>query len=302
VAGLFQPTVRCVQCVLAAFALLLASCQSVLVHEARSPFSHIQIRDGSDRRAMYFIGEGGAATLETLIDLRQPHRLQLRYTRTMMAGLLYGPDPRAVLLIGLGGGAIARFLNHEYPRMQLDVVEIDPVVVALAREYFGTVPGERTRIFTEDAVEYLRRTGTRYDLILVDAHLVQGAETNATGLPQRLAAQAFLANLRERLTPGGVAVFNLIDGQDTHAGIALIRGTFMAVDVYQSSPGNVIAVALTGGGRPPDNELRERAQALDRSADRGFSFEHLLDERENLEKTSNADGAKNAEKISILYE
>jgi len=303
VAGPFQPTVRCVQCVLAAFALLLASCQSVLVHEARSPFSHIQIRDGSDRRAMYFIGEGGAATLETLIDLRQPHRLQHRYSHTMMAGLLYGPDPRAVLLVGLGGGAIVRFLNHEYPRMQLDVVEIDPVVVALAREYFGTVPGERTRIFTEDAVEYVRRTDERYDLILMDAHLMPSAQTNATGLPLRLAAQAFLVNLREHLTPGGVAVFNLIEGRDTRASIGLIGDTFPAVDVYRSSAaGNVIVVALTGGGRPPANELRERAQALDRSADRGFSFEHLLDERENLEKTSNADGAKNAEKISILYE
>jgi spermidine synthase len=279
--GVSVSTISRTLSIVVALVFLLASCQSVLVHEARSPFSHIQIRDWGDQRAMFFIGEGGAATLETLIDLRQPHRLQHRYSHTMMAGLLYGPDPRAVLLVGLGGGAIVRFLNHEFPRTRLDVVEIDPVVVTLAREYFGTVLGERTRIFTEDAVEYVRRTGERYDLILMDAHLMPGAQTNATGLPLRLAAQAFLVNLRERLTPGGLAVFNLIEGPDTRASIGHIRDTFPTVDVYRSSAaGNVIVVALAGGGRPPGNALRERAQALDRSADRGFSFERVLDERE----------------------
>jgi spermidine synthase len=254
----------------------------VLVHEVRSAYSHIQIRDLGGRRAMLFLGSGGEAALETLIDRHAPHRLQHPYSHTLMAGLLYAPAPRSVLLVGLGGGAIVRFLNHEFPDTRLDVVEIDPVVVALAREYFGTVAGGRTRIITEDAFDFLAGRASRYDHVLVNAHLMPGQETNATGLPLRLAAQPFLENVRECLTPGGVAVFNLIRGRDTPASISLIREMFPVVEVYHSSArANVIVVALADHSRPGETMLRERAQALDRAADRGFSFERVLEERGN---------------------
>jgi spermidine synthase len=270
-----------VRAVCAAVLLLLAAaCQSAVVHEVRSPFSHIQIRDSGSQRAMFFVDNGGEAVLETVIDLNAPHRLQHAYSHTMMAGLLYRPAASACLLIGLGGGAIVQFLNHEVPQMRLDVVEIDPVVVALAKEFFGTDAGPRTRIFTEDAVQYLRRARERYDLILVNAHLMPGAETNATGLPLSFSAESFLSSLRERLLPGGIVTFNLIEGRDTSANIRLIGSAFKAVDVYRSaSAGNVIVVALAAG-RPRASELHERAQALDRQDSRGFSFERVLGERE----------------------
>jgi len=251
------------------------------VHEVRSAYSHIQIRDWGNQRGMFFLGPGGEAALETVIDPREPHRLQHRYSHTLMASLLYRPAPAACLLVGLGGGAIVRFLSHEFPSMQLDVVEIDPAVVELARDYFGTVPGKRTRIFTRDAFDYLQDSRERYDLILVNAHLMPGAQTNATGLPLQLAAEAFLVNLRERLLPGGVVAFNLIRGPDTAANIALIRNRFGAVEVYRSAAvANTIVVALVAAGRPDETALRRRAQALDRRSDRGFSFERLLAERE----------------------
>ena len=260
--------------------ILLASCQTVVVHEVRSSFSHIQIRDHGSQRVLLFIGENGESTLETVVDLRQPHRLQHRYSHTMMAGLLYRPDTSACLLIGLGGGAIVRFLNHEFPEMGLDVVEIDPVVVALAREFFGTVPGPRTRIFTEDGFEYLRRTPDRYDMILLDAHLMPSEQTDASGLPLRLKTMAFLRSLHERLRPGGIVVFNLLEGPGTRADIESMRAAFAVVDVFRSaSAGNVIVVGVPSGSRPGDGELRERARALDRRGERGFSFERLLDER-----------------------
>jgi spermidine synthase len=274
--------------IVVALVILLAFCQSglvraqgVLVHEVRSAYSHIQIRDAGARRAMLFVGDRGESVLETVINLREPHRLQHPYSHTLMAGLLYGPEPRTALLIGLGGGAIVRFLNHEFPRMRLDVVEIDPVVVKLAREYFGIVAGERTRIITDDAFDFLARSAERYDLILVNAHLMPGEHAGATGVPLRLAAREFLVNLRKQLTPAGVVTFNLIRGSDTATNVALIRESFREVELFRSAArANLIVVALAGDARARDDALRERAQGLDHGADRGFSFERLLDERE----------------------
>ena len=45
--------------------------------------------------------------------------------------------PCRVLCIGLGGGTLPLFLAHHFPGMVIDVVEIDPVVIAAAQEAMG---------------------------------------------------------------------------------------------------------------------------------------------------------------------
>ena len=85
-----------VACAIVALLVLLASCQSVVVHEVRSSYSHIQVVDHGSRRAMVFLGETPSDAIETIIDLREPHRLQHPYARTMTAGLIYRPVPWSV--------------------------------------------------------------------------------------------------------------------------------------------------------------------------------------------------------------
>lgn len=266
-----------------ALCFVLASCQAaVVVHEVRSEYSQIQVVDYGSRRALLFTGESGHQAVESLIDLKEPHRLQHPYARTMMAGLLYQPDASACLLVGLGGGALVRFLNHHFPELRLDVVEIDPVVVRLSREYFGTVPGPRTRIVIEDALVYLQRTRDRYDLVLMDVHLNPDQQTDRSGVPLHLKTAEFLRGLHERLRPGGVILFNMIQGADTAAYLESIRAAFPATQTFRpAGSGNVIVVASPSGFRANDAALRERARTLDRRELYGFSFERLLDERRN---------------------
>jgi spermidine synthase len=262
--------------------LLLASCQPALVHETRSPYSQIRVIDYGSKRALVFAGEGGepGAAVETLIDLREPHRLQHSYARTMMVAHLYRPQARSCLLVGLGGGALVQFLNRHFPELLLDVVEIDPVVVAVSREYFGTEPGPRTRILTEDAFDFLRRTESRYDLLLMDAHLNPGKATDDSGYPLHLRTLEFLRGLRERLNPGGVVLFNMIEGRDTASYLDDIRRAFAAVAIYRpTGSGNLVVVAAPTGFGVDEQGLRERARALDRRGGFGFSFERVLDER-----------------------
>lgn len=266
-----------------ALGFLLAACQSaVIVHEVQSDFSRIQVVDHGSRRALVFAGEFGHEAVETLIDLKEPHRLQHPYARTMMAGLLYRPEASTCLLVGLGGGALVRFLNHHFPELWLDVVEIDPAVVRISREYFGTVPGPRTRILIEDGFDYLQRTRDRYDLILMDVHLHPSEQTDRSGQPLHLKTAAFLRGLHERLRPGGVVLFNMIQGSDTVAYIEIIRAAFPVTDVFRPvGSGNVIVVGAPSRFLLSDAELRDRARTLDRRERYGFSFERLLDERRN---------------------
>ena len=267
-----------VACAIVALSVLLASCQSVVVHEVRSSYSHIQVVDHRSRRAMIFLGETPSDAIETIIDLREPYRLQHRYARTMTAGLIYRPEASACLLVGLGGGALVRFLNHYFPEISLDVVEIDPAVVSVSREFFGTTSGPRTRIFVEDGVQYLRRVPERYDLILMNAHLHPGVGTDRVGMPLHLQEVNFLRGLHERLRPGGVVMFNMIASADSAAYIQNIRAAFPAVETFRPlGSGNMIVMGAAT--LPSDSELRERARALDRRGGFGFSFDQLLDQR-----------------------
>ena len=246
----------------------------------RSEYSHIRVVDSGSQRALYFIGDSDLDVVETQIDLRAPHVLQHAYAQTAMAALLYPPQAESCLLIGLGGGAMVRFLNRHFPRLRLDVVEIDPVVVRVAREYFGTTESPGTRIHVADGRELLQRSVARYDLILVDAHLHPEVRTDSSGHPLSLKSSAFYASVRARLNPGGVAMFNMIRGRDSDAYVDSIRREFKAIDIYRpAGTGNVIVFAAAEALANED-ELRVRARAFDRRGGFGFSFEQLLDARE----------------------
>jgi spermidine synthase len=254
--------------------------RDVLVHETRSEFSHIRIRDRGSRRTLYFVRDSGQEVVETSIDLKSPQLLQIQYTRLMFVSLLYRPEPEACLIVGLGGGAMVRFLNFFFPQVRVDVVEIDPAIVAIARQYFGTEPRAGTRILTADGLAYLRQTPDRYDLIYMDAFLKPGGDNDTTGVPLRLKTETFLKGLHQRLRPGGLVVFNINASEETAGDIATIRSAFPAVDVYRvSGTGTVVAVAALRDRMPGDAELRERARMLDRRGDLGFSFEQLLAHR-----------------------
>jgi spermidine synthase len=261
---------------LAALCLLLVCCAGTQIHQRRSDYSDIRVLESGAYRYLQF---GGSRVVETLMDLREPHRLQHPYSRTAMAGFVYVPQARRCLLIGLGGGAMVRFINHHFPEVELDVVEIDPAVVAVADEFFGTREGPQTRILVADGFEYLERASQTYDLILVDAHLDPDKRTDASGHPLTLQSEAFFASVERRLNPGGVVMFNSLAGAESRRYIGSIRKAFGAVDLYEPpGSGNVIAFAspreLAG-----DRELRARAAALDRRGGFGFSFERLLENR-----------------------
>ncbi len=254
--------------------------RETLVYETRSEFSHMRIRDRESRRTLYFVRDSGEEVVETSIDLRAPHLLQVAYTRLMFVSFLYRPQPGACLVVGLGGGAMVRFLNHFFPEVLVDVVDIDPVIVAVAEKYFGTGPRPGTRIFVEDGFEYLRRTTERYDVIYMDAFLKPGAGTDPTGVPLRLKTIEFFQSLHRRLRPGGLVVFNVNASPETESDIANIRAAFPSVDVFRiPGTGTIVVVGSIAESKPGDRELRERARALDRRREHGFSFEGLVEYR-----------------------
>ncbi len=137
-----------------------------------------------------------------------PERLELLYTQGAVSALAAVSAPRRVLVIGLGGGSLPRFILHYFPRATVDAVDIDPVVAEAARRWFGLPPpgtpdGDRLRIHVADGRAFLESAAqARWDVIVLDAY------GNASP-PPALTTLEFLRTVRAHLAPGGVAVANV---------------------------------------------------------------------------------------------
>jgi spermidine synthase len=251
-----------------------------LEHEEVSPFSKIRVRRNGDTRALTFVRDNGQEAVQSRINLTTPHVLAAPYARGMFASYLYQPQPRRVLIVGLGGGAMVRFLTHHEPHAQIDAVEIDPAVVRLAAQYFGVRSGGNVRVHTADAVAFVESTTDRYDLILMDAFLRPSDGTDATGVPTGLKTLEFLGRLKRALAPGGVVAFNVNEHDKMADDIAAVTTTFGHAVVYRCPPSDNKVVIATEGGLPADDELRARVGALDTRFGGALSFVEALQNRE----------------------
>lgn len=246
--------------------------------QVKTPYSSAMVREKGSVRSLYFVEPSGLAVRQTSIDMARPGRLLVPYTRTMFASLLFKNPQERVLIVGLGGGSMVRFLNHHLPRTQVDAVEIDPEIVKIAADHFGTKPGRRTRIFTEDAFRYLERDHGKYDVIYMDAFLEPGADTDVRGIPKHLKTVRFLKSLHQKLTPGGVVAFNIVDHAGMNRDLRSISEAFPSVRVFRV-PGtkNFSVIASPDRDVPAADVLRVRGRDLDRSLKTGFSFEKMVD-------------------------
>jgi spermidine synthase len=251
-----------------------------LEHEEVSPFSKIRVRRDGDVRALTFVRDNGQEAVQSRINLTTPHLLAAPYARAMFATYLYQPNPRRVLIVGLGGGAMVRFLMHHEPQVQIDAVEIDPAVVRIAGEYFGVRSGGNVRVHTADAVAFVESTTDRYDLILMDAFLRPSSGTDATGVPTGLKTLEFLKRLKQTLAPGGVIAFNVNEHDKITDDIAAVTSAFGHATVYRCPPSDNKVVIATEGVLATDDEMRARIGALDARFAGALSFAEVFRNRQ----------------------
>ncbi len=226
---------------------------------------------------MTFVRDSGKEVTETKIDLKKPHDLLVPYTQTMFASYLFRPKQEDVLIVGLGGGAMVHFLQHYDPSVNVDAVEIDPVVVQIAEEYFGTRSSERTRIITEDAFRFLRETDRLYDVIYMDAFLKPSDDTDSTGVAMRLKTIEFYRNVQRRLKPDGLVVFNLNSHRGLSDDIETIRRAFANTYVFSvPGAGNTVVVSSTSREQLQPDSLASVAKDLDGRFAANFSFQSTL--------------------------
>ncbi len=178
---------------------------------------------------------------QTRINTEQPELLASLVHRSFLACLLFIKTPENVLLGGLGGGALARYLHNRKPEMSGDAIEINATIARLAREYFH-FPEQQWNLVVDDIRHWHKQP---YDLIIIDI-----AESDLT--PAWLTDEPMLTQLRAQLSEQGVLALDLLvdDAQSFTRALSNIRKVFDRQTLCLSVPDhkNIIIFAFM---RPP---------------------------------------------------
>ena len=228
-----------------------------LLSSERSLYRDVLIYQDGSERCMCFTRQCRIGR-QSCVDLTNPKRFALNYTRMMLGGALFTAEsPRRILIVGLGGGTLPMALAELLPDARIDVVEIDPAVTRAAKRFFGFKDGPKMRVIEEDGRVYVKRagrTGEKYDLVMLDAF-------DHEYIPEHLLTREFLQEVKTLLGAKGVLVANTFSSSQLYdhesATYADVFGTF-----YNLKRENRVIVTRMGG-LPDAAELEQRSRPFE---------------------------------------
>ena len=200
----------------------------------------------------------GMSTVQSRMRVGAPTKLVLDYTRSMMAFLLLEPEPRHIVMLGLGGGSLAKYCHEHLPDTRFTALEISPEVIAM-RGLFALPPDDaRLQVLCVDGATWLHDNPSCCDVLMLDGF-------DAGGLPPQLCSQGFYDDCAAALTPGGVLASNIWARDSLRDTIVeRLRRSFgdAVLTILAEDGENTIALACKDAGLPAASLLRERARRL----------------------------------------
>lgn len=176
---------------------------AVQIHSERSLYRNLFVVEDNGLRCLTF-RRAIATERQTCQRTAQPDYLVFPYTRMMLGSLLVKPDPKRILVVGLGGGTLPMALRDMFPDIDIDVVEIDPAVTRVAEKFFGFKRDAKLNVHEEDGRVFVKkaiRAGTKYDIVMLDAF-------EDEYIPEHMSTKEFLLEVKSALTPDGVVAAN----------------------------------------------------------------------------------------------
>lgn len=176
--------------------------QGTLVYSGKDEVATVEVVENSKIRYLHF----GTPVEQSSMLLDDPFALEMEYNKLMMASLLFQPDPRNVLFLGLGGGSKQKFLWKYFPKCRLETVEWSPLVIEVSYNYFYVPRDKRMNIVCDNAANFLAQGEENlYDLIFIDLYI----ENKMSPI---VSSSDFFKKCEAKLKKGGVLVWNLWRG------------------------------------------------------------------------------------------
>jgi spermidine synthase len=194
---------------------------------------------------------------ESAVDLSDRSRLVVPYTVFAAASAVFSPEPKSVLMIGLGGGGFNQFFEKAFPSAILETVELDAQVFALAQEHFGFKTSDRNKVAILDGRMFLRRSKNAYDWIILDAF-------RGGFVPPHLKTVEFYKLAQSHLVPKGLFIANVrTDSALFASDVRTLRTVFPQVGFFEvPQTENAVLVGANFGSPPLESMLKESARPV----------------------------------------
>jgi spermidine synthase len=257
--------------------LLLAQ-RNYAIYEVKSRYQTIAVWDHPDglRRQLLFDPKwDGNDAIQSEVNKRDTNQLILDYAQYMIASVPLVDKPKRILVVGLGGACIQRYLHNLLSNTIIETAELDPVVLDVARKYFFLIEGIRQKVHIGDGRAFIEKSKDKYDIIMLDAF-------SATSIPYMLATQEFLKSVKGHLAAGGVVCANLWSHQADYGNMLKTYETVFPELHVLPCPlpwSNHILVSMHAMQNLTVDKWKEKANVFDKTHPTGLKLAEIIERR-----------------------
>ena len=185
------------------FAKQNSSNHKILLASSKYQTYIFEIQNGNKtQRILTFENNPKPLSVQGAIYSKMPNRLSLKYYKMMLFSLTFIKNPKKVLVLGMGIGAIPKEIIQYYPDTKIDIIEINPKIPQIAIKYFNFQETQNTTIIIQDAYDFVMNLkSANYDLIFVDIF-------DNKYIPSQFLQDSFIKQLKKIIKSNGIIAFN----------------------------------------------------------------------------------------------
>jgi spermidine synthase len=201
----------------------------------------------------------GTEWVQGAMRIRKPDWIELEYAQQMMAWMLFREQPKHVVQLGLGTGALSKFCLRQFPETRVTAIELNPSVIAICRSMFKLPDDDRLTVLEMDAMDFVTDPSNhaKMDILQVDLY-------DATARGPVLDTPEFYLACAACLAPDGIMTVNLFGDHPSYAknlkaiGFAFER----VISLPEVHEGNVVAIAFKQAPVLDFADLHARAKRI----------------------------------------
>jgi spermidine synthase len=222
----------------------------------KAKFAPVTLSEQDGVRFLHF----GTEWVQGAMRLRKPDWIELEYAQQMMAWMLFNEQPRRIVQLGLGTGALTKFCYREFPAAHITAVELNPSVIAICESMFKLPANDdRLSVLEMDGLDFVNEGANHGSIDVLQADLY-----DATARGPVLDTPEFYAACAACLAPHGILTVNLFGDHPSYAkNLKAMRFAFSdVICLPEVHEGNVVAIAFKTAPEIDFPALYERAAEI----------------------------------------
>lgn len=202
----------------------------------------------------------GTEWIQGAMQKSRPNDIVLEYAQQMMIWMLFYDQPKHIVQLGLGSGALTKFCYHQFPNSKITTVEINPNVVNMCRRFFHLPENDdRLNVIIQDAYEFIVEHAKLNDIDILQVDVYD--ELAAAPV---FDTPAFYKLCSKSLTENGMMTVNIFgEKSDRYKSLEAIYESFESVvwlpEVHNA---NMVAIAFKKSPEATFEDLFNKAKAI----------------------------------------